>query len=269
MDKIRQAIERSRAERERGENPRPAEAMHSSQPAARSLRAGLPFEPSALGLANAQILSPTDSGDAANAIRLLRTIVLQRMHENQWRTVGVVSARHADGKSTLAGNIAAAIGADPRCSAMLVDLDVSAPWVGTTFGTPDCAGLAAHLLGEADLEDSTFAPIGMGRLEIIPLAPVDVMVDPAIVALPSLAATFNRLKQRDDAIVIVDLPAVLDSDAALTAASLCDCLVFVVREGTTTRADLERGLGLLSAVPVLGTVVLDSLTAPHGGPARE
>jgi Mrp family chromosome partitioning ATPase len=78
----------------------------------------------------------------------------------------------------------------------------------------------------------------------------------------------NRLAEREDSIVIVDLPAVLDSDAALTAATLCDCVGFAVREGTTTRADLERGLGVLAAVPVLGTVLVDSLTAPVGETVR-
>jgi Mrp family chromosome partitioning ATPase len=191
------------------------------------------------------------------------------MHEHGWRKLGVVAARRADGKSTLAGNLAVAIATDPRCSAVLVDLDVSAPWVASAFGVPDGQGLASCLIGDVALDECVFAPTGVGRLEIVTLAAEGDAVDPAIVALPSLATTLSRLAEREDSIVIVDLPAVLDSDAALTAAPLCDCLVFAVREGITTRADLERGLGLLAAVPVLGTVLVDSLTAPVGETVRD
>ncbi len=268
MDKIRQAIEQARTERERSAPNQHDIPATSSAPAHPLRRAAVPFEPNAERLADALILPANDAGEAARAIRLLRTIVLQRMHEHGWRTLGIVAAHHADGKSTLAGNLAVAIATDPRCSAVLVDLDVSAPWVSRTFGAPNSDGLAACLLGETDLEHCTFAPTGVGRLEIVTLAPEGAAVDPAIVALPSLAVTLGRLKEREDSIVIVDLPAVLDSDAALTAATLCDCLIFAVKEGRTTRADLERGLGLLAAVPVLGTVLMDSLTAPVGETVR-
>lgn len=260
MDKIRQAIERSRAERQTAESAATVRPDASSAVPAR--RAAPPFHADEQALAAARILPASDPGAASGALRMLRTMVLQRLGEHQWRTLGVISARGGDGKTELAANLAVAIANDPRHSAVLVDLDVAFPSLAASFGTPDLPGLSAVLLGEAQLEDVVVTPVGLGRLEIVPLADKNASVDPSLVALPTLAEALLALHDRPDAIVVVNLPPVLDSDAALTAATLCDCLLFSVREGETRRAELERALGLLSAVPILGTVLLDSLTAP-------
>jgi len=261
MDKIRQAIERSRSERS-SEIAGTDAGSSARERTAAPRRAAMPFEPNTDAMAEAHILPANDSGSAASAIRLLRTIVLQKMRERGWRTLGIVSSHGADGKSVLAGNLAVAIATDPRSSAVLVELDVGALWLADAFGAPTTQGLAAALVGEAEVEDCIVAPTGIGRLEIIPLSRGADRADAGLLALPSLATLLKSLADRPDTVVVVDLPAVLDDDGALTASTLCDCLLYAVREGVTKRADLERGLGLLAAVPVLGTVLLDSLTAP-------
>lgn len=267
MDKIRQAIERARSEKDVAATSSRTESTATMATLA-TKRAAMPFEPNLETMGRAHLLPATDPGAAGNAIRLLRTIVLQKMRERGWRTLGIVASHGADGKSVLAGNLAIAIATDPRSSAVLVELDVEAPWLASAFDAPPTPGLAAALVEEADVDDCVLAPTGFGRLEIIPLASNGNLAESGILALPRLASLLKSLSDRPDTIAVVDLPAVLDNDGALTASTLCDCLLYAVREGVTKRADLERGLGLLAAVPVLGTVLLDSLTAPMAESSR-
>jgi Mrp family chromosome partitioning ATPase len=56
-------------------------------------------------------------------------------------------------------------------------------------------------------------------------------------------------------IVIFDLPPLLEADDMLTFMPQVDAVLFVVAQGETRRADLERSSELLKELNVLGTVL--------------
>jgi len=60
---------------------------------------------------------------------MLRTQVLQRMKENNWRSIAVFSPGSEDGKTTTAINLAISIANDHRHTVLLVDYDLKRPTI--------------------------------------------------------------------------------------------------------------------------------------------
>src|SRR5262245_57862240 len=116
MERIKQAMERARQEREAGAG--------SAAPTSDAGR--LPVEPDDGVAAPPQIsytqtrivrvdpevlrrnrvISATSDPAVVDAYRMLRTRVLQRMHENGWRTLAITSAGPNEGKTLTAVNLA-------------------------------------------------------------------------------------------------------------------------------------------------------------------
>ncbi len=277
MDKVRQALDRAREERaavtafgaqgvlvtdEPGVVSDRIEEAELSPPSPALARA---FAVGAELLERNRVLPADDRSDAAQAFRMLRTQVLQRMREHGWRTLGIVSARSLDGKTTVAANLAVAISADPRHTAVLVDLDLHRPAVARLFGASGAEGIDEVLHERATLDSVMLRPTGLDRLRLLPAQDAGQRAMSGLVARPSCEALLAELKGRyTNRIIVVDMPPILDNDDALTLAPLCDCLLFVVSEGKTSRADVSRALTMLRAIPVLGTVLNNCSTlAPN------
>jgi len=277
MDKVRQALDRARDERVaagisdgptvRVAEPRQPESVLNDEAtlAPPSPALAQAFSVGAELLDRNRVLQPDDRSQAAQAFRMLRTQVLQRMREHGWRTLGIVSARSLDGKTTVAANLAVAISADPRHTAVLVDLDLHRPAVARVFGASATQGIDGVLDERATVDAVMLKPTGLDRLRLLPAQEGGTRPMSGLVARPSCEALLAELKNRyTNRIIVVDMPPILDNDDALTLASLCDCLLFVVSEGRTVRADVARSLTLLRATPVIGTVLNNCATlAPN------
>jgi protein-tyrosine kinase len=239
--------------------PEAGENRRTLSPLARST----PFDLDPQILECNRVLAPDASGPAAAAFRLLRTQVLMRMRERGWQTIGIASARSADGKTTVAANLAITIAADPRHTALLVDLDLRRPGVRTLFGLSPSIGVAEVLAGLAPAAAAFTHPTSIDRLRLLP-ARVAVQHSSSVAAGAQCRALVSELRNRyPDRIVIFDMPPVLEADDAVTLSALFDCLLFVVAEGRTAREDLARALALVKNTPVVGTVLNQSIEAVH------
>jgi protein-tyrosine kinase len=290
MDQIRKALDKARVERtqvraavlERREEPSPGaysrtpgdrvatgdrsgvSAMAPSEGAGvAEHRRSTPFAVDAAVLDRNRLVLPTSHGAAAGAFRLLRTQVLKRMRERDWRTVGIVSARSGDGKTTVAGNLAIAIAADPRHTSLLVDLDLRRPGVGALFGVSPAVGVDDVLAGRAGVDQAFMQPENVDRLRLMAVrAPV--ADSSSVVAGAACHGLVRELRERYlNRVVLFDAPPVLEADDAVTLAAQFDCLLFVVAEGRTAREDVVRALALLKDTPVVGTVLNRSVEAVH------
>lgn len=202
-----------------------------------------------------RVVLPEDPGPAAQAYRMMRTQVLQRVRQHAVHAVGVVSAVDGEGKTLTAVNLALGIAAESNYNVLLVDLDLRRPSLATLLGLPVEQGLEAWFAGVASIGDVCRGIEGIDRLEVMPtLAPVKGSSE--MLASRRSRQMLEELKTaRRDGLVIFDLPPVLLTDDFLTVAPVLDGVILVASEGITKRDDITRTREMLGSVRLLGTVL--------------
>jgi protein-tyrosine kinase len=261
MDRIRKALDLAREERARPfdvflDEPRGAEAKTvTGLPALIEYTKTRTFEPAPALLESNRIVSPSDVTSAAAAFRMLRTQVLQRMEEHQWRSLAVLSAGKDDGKTTTAINLAVSLASDERHTVLLVDFDLRRPGVADMLGIVPEFGVDDVLRGKARIEDCLYHPENFDRLVVLP-ARLPVNNSSEALAGPRCRDLVAELRGRyPDRLLIFDLPPILGADDALAFVPLVECGLMVVAEGITKREDLLRCMELLRRTPIVGTVL--------------
>lgn len=194
------------------------------------------------------------SSNAAESLRKLRTN-LRFMHiDKPPRVIVVTSPLPGDGKSTVAGNLAAAlaVGGTPT---ILVDADLRRPTLATSFALDSSfGGLSNLLVGDADVLDVAQKSLVSPNLLLlsagsIPPNPSEMLGSAAMKKLLSALA--------DNYVIILDSPPLLPvTDAAVLTAN-ADGALIVVSEGKTTDTELGGALAQLEAVSgtVLGVII--------------
>jgi Mrp family chromosome partitioning ATPase len=170
VDRIRKALDLARQERDRAferavEEPRSLEeAMPVEEPGALNAKtaARLPaaieytitksFSASADLLESNRIVSVQSPNPAAAAFRMLRTQVLQRMMDNNWRSLAIFSPCRDEGKTTTAINLAVSLANDHLHTVLLVDFDLRRPTMAAKMGISPQKGTDDLLRGEAQVE---------------------------------------------------------------------------------------------------------------------
>jgi protein-tyrosine kinase len=184
----------------------------------------------------------------------LRTQVLQKMEENGWRTIAIVSPTPTAGKSVVSINLAISIAKLPHKTAILVDLDLRRPSVARYLGLKQEKSINDYLAGNAKLPEVIVNP-GIPRLTILP---TNKPVKHSAETLSSniIQNLVIELRERyDSRIVIFDLPPVLNADDAMTFLPQVDCVLFVVGNGLHTEPELTQSMRLLAKSNILGMVV--------------
>lgn len=269
MERIRRALELARAEREVVRRAAGAGGRRNADmiqglsdiPVAQLASASKPFSgsrkltPDPDVLRRSRLLGAGLTGAAAEAFKMLRTQVAQRMHQHRWNTLAVLAPTAGDGATTVALNLAMAIANDPgRCS-LLVDFNLRHPGIANALGIPGEPGVEQCLLGAYGIEEVLVRVNGYEHLLVAPASRA-VAHSSELLASTSARNLVAELKTRyADRIVVFDLPAALESDDALSFAPLVDAVLLVIAEGRTRIEDVERCFELLKNWPVVGTVL--------------
>jgi protein-tyrosine kinase len=213
------------------------------------------FSPSSAWLESNRVVDVSGSNAAAAAFRVLRTQVLQRMVEHDWRSIAVISPGSKDGKTTTAINLAISLANDQRHTVLLVEFDLKRPIIAKRLGIDAEIGADDVLRGTARVEECLYHPDGFDRFVVMP-ARARMDHSSEMLAGPRCREIVAELRARyPERILVFDLPPVLGADDALAFIPLVDCALIVVAEGSTPRADLVRCLELLRNTPVVGTVL--------------
>jgi capsular exopolysaccharide synthesis family protein len=197
----------------------------------------------------------------AEAIRTIRSAVLLSALDSPKKVVVVTSSIPEEGKTTIAANLAIALGQVKKT--LLVDSDMRRPKLGRLLtGKAGLPGLAEMCAGEASAEDCV-VPLKDGEVYVlgsgkVPPNPQELLVSRRFAKImEALSASFD--------IVVLDSPPVqLVSDALVLSRAATD-VVYVVKADDTPYPLARQGLRKLARVgaPLVGVVLnqLDVLKA--------
>ncbi len=192
------------------------------------------------------VLAPEAAGEHArhyyeDAIRSLRNSILLADFERNLHSLLVTSASPAEGKSTVAANLALAHARQGH-KTLLIDADLRRPSLHKRFQIPAAGGLAAVLLAGADWRTAVTAIEGVPDLAILPAgAPSRRATD---LIGKGLMHLLDEAVQTYD-LVIVDAPPTLGFAEPLEIATIVDGVIVVARAGETDRKAVSSVLASL------------------------
>jgi capsular exopolysaccharide synthesis family protein len=170
------------------------------------------------------------------SVDAMRTSLMHFARVESLRSVMVTSALPGEGKTSLAGHLAASL-ARAGCRTLLVDADLRNPAAHRLFDIPLGEGLSELLRGEATIEEVTLATRVPG-LSMICAGRKD---RAAIDALSHRASELFRQLEESYDLVIVDSSPVLPVADALLVGQQVDAVIFAVL------CDVSRMPALLAA----------------------
>jgi capsular exopolysaccharide synthesis family protein len=177
----------------------------------------------------------------AEGVRTIRTGVLLSNLDQPPRVLMCVSTVPGEGKSTLAGSLAAS-GAQAGKKVLLIDGDLRNPSTSNRFNLGKRPGLVELLSGTASVSETFVAPGNM-PFTILPAGhhttnPTDV------VASQKMAQMLRSLSQEFD-LIIIDCPPLLAVSDGLLLANVVDSIVYVVEWNRTAREAVKRAMNML------------------------
>lgn len=189
---------------------------------------------------------------AAEAYRTLRTNIQYSSFDKEIRTIVVTSAEMAEGKSTVAGNIAISFSQGEK-KVILIDCDLRKPSVHKNFKVSNLVGLSEVLLGKVVLQKAVkkrgenFHFLTSGK---IPPNPSEMLASSAMTTL------IEKLKEEYDIIVLDTAPLKAVTDAQILSTKV-DGTILVVRAARTKRDVVIDAKNLLDKVGanIIGTVL--------------
>jgi capsular exopolysaccharide synthesis family protein len=142
----------------------------------------------------------------------IRTALLHRANSESLRTVMVTSALEKEGKTTLSSQLAASLARSGRRT-LLVDGDLRRPAAHRLFELPVEPGLSEVLRGEVEL-DQIIRPTRVPGLWLAAAGACDLEAIQSL-ARGGLHATFGRIREEFDFVIIDSGPVLTDADALL------------------------------------------------------
>jgi capsular exopolysaccharide synthesis family protein len=206
----------------------------------------VPPPPGGTGLGNGHTLG-AGNGDASGAGAPPKVVL-------------VASAGPADGKTTVAANLAVAFAhRGRRC--LVLSCDFRRPKIHRLFGASNEDGFAAALTegAERPLLRPYVRATDVDRLWVVPCGPPP--LDPSeLLSSPYFRVAMEEARQVADVVVVDTAPLLTTSDAADLVA-LSDVVVVVARAGRTTTDVAERTTELLARLGArVAGVVLNAAT---------
>lgn len=188
----------------------------------------------------------------AEAYRTLRTNIQYSSFDIVIKTLVVTSAEMAEGKSTVAGNIALSFAAVEK-KVILVDCDLRKPSVHKNFKVSNLTGLSEILIGKCTIEEAlqkrnnNFYFLTSGK---VPPNPSEML------ASSSMSNLIEKLKEEYDIIVLDTAPLKAVTDAQILSTK-ADGTILVVRAGRTKKDVVIDAKNLLDKVGanIIGTVL--------------
>lgn len=263
MERIKQALEKARLERQKTDNS-PAAASD----AVRKSPVEKPFvythtrtvELDKALLQQKRIISALKQNAYTDAYKILRTQVLQRLQEKRLNSLAITSPGINEGRTLTAVNLAISLAMEINYTVLLVDADLRNPGVHKQLGMDVQHGLSDFLTADTPLPELLVHPSGIPRLVVLP-GGKPLINSAEMLNSPKMVRLVEELKTRyPSRIILFDLPPLLSTADALAFSPYVDAALLVVEEGKTQADDVKRAMDLLQGTYVLGTVLNKSWT---------
>lgn len=208
---------------------------------------------------NYRIVALEKGSPSAEQYKILREQVKKLHDRTGARCVSITSPVKAEGKTSVAVNLAAAIALTYEQQVLLIDGDLRSPEIHRYFGIRPTPGLADYLSSSSNGDlmsyvQDTFLP----SLRILPAGGRS--------DRPSELLKKEKMKNLMDEIrarlpghqIIVDTPPVLSTPDPLVLAKQVEGIIMVIRAGKTPREYLFKAVQSLNSAKVMG-IVLNSV----------
>jgi len=197
---------------------------------------------------------------AAEAFRLLGVRLRLFQRKRTLKKVLITSTIPQEGKSVVASNLACTLAQTTQQRVLLIEGDVRLPSLAKVLGIDKHPGLCECLFGTRPLSKSIYHLKGPD-LWILPAGsapsnPLELLQSGRLPALmDQLTAWFDW--------IIIDSPPVLPMADTSVWMNLADGILLVLRQGTTEKRQLQRGLEALESKKMIGAVLNCSKSMPH------
>lgn len=264
MERIKVALDKAKMARESAVEPGPVEleAPSSPVPEVRDTQGTLEtlsyqntriINLDQAHLERNRIVAHNKNNLNSNIFDLLRTQVLNKMSQNGWRTLAIVSATPEAGKSVVAINLAISIAQHAEKSALLVDFDLRRPSVAKYLGLDLDLSLSDMLEGKCEMQDILISP-GIPRF-VVMAAHRPLVNSSEMLASSRVRRLITEIRERyAERMVVFDLPPLLNADDAMAVLPQIDCALMVVASGSSSEREIEESLRHLPSTNLLGTV---------------
>ncbi len=202
-----------------------------------------------------RIVSAMAHNSYADAFKILSTQVIQRLEENQWKSLAITSVTPCEGTTTTAINLGISIAKEVEYTVLLVDANLRNPELHKSFGIQPKYGLSDYLQGDIELSDILIKPDNINHFVLLPGGNA-LDNSSEMLASPSMIALVEELKERyPKRIVLFDLPPVVGMADTLSFVPYVDATLLVVEDDATKETDLKTAIEYLSVTNIIGTVL--------------
>lgn len=209
---------------------------------------------SAAELAEMRMLSH-DMGneDARNAMRELRTSVLQRLDGDR-RILMVTGATQEAGSTFTVRNLAAAIALDESKTALIIDCNLNNSESSLLALDDGKEGLREFLKNNHISAEDVIHKTGVPRLRVIP-AGADIGEVREYFTSERLRQLLDELKRRyPERYIVIDAPPIAEVADARILADICDYVLLVVPFGRATTSQVIQSARAIGKEKFLGLV---------------
>ncbi|MBU0617822.1 MAG: CpsD/CapB family tyrosine-protein kinase [Planctomycetes bacterium] len=197
----------------------------------------------------------------AEAARMVRTALLNRLSGACNHAVQVTSAGPGSGKSTVSILLARSLAQSGK-SVLLVDADLRRPSLAKYFTIDASPGLI-NVLSQRETEARVIRATEIPQLSILTAGGMTRNEDVELLANGAFSSLLERWRKQFDLVLLDSSPLLSTADGAILSRQV-DGTVLVVRERHCRRSALVEALATMSAAggKLLGTVFVGS---GHGG----
>lgn len=195
-----------------------------------------------------------EKGGAAEQYRKLKSSLVKLSQLDRFdKSLMVTSAVGGEGKTLTSINLAITLAQEFDHTVLLVEADIRNPSIMKYMELDSSIGLTDCVLDEIDVGEA-LVKTGIGKLTILPAGrsvpnPVELFSSNRMQNL-----LFEIKNRYPDRYVIVDTTPLLPFAEPQFIASVVDGVLFVVREGYTSKDKLTKALGLLQSYNLLGVL---------------